>query len=335
MEAIQTTPHTPAPNAFAPDLAQGPMGHVLQQVQRILVGQKPMLEGLLMGLLTPHGHILIEGPPGLAKTLAVSSLSQVVGLDFKRIQFTSDLMPMDLVGGMVFNPKNSEFVARPGPVFTNMLLADEINRAPAKVQSALLEAMAEEQVTLGSDSHKLPQPFLVLATQNPIEQEGTYNLPEAQLDRFFLKLLVTHPNKQEELGILNLQSAPLPCLEPKITKAELSTMRQQVSKVHLDESLKNYIVNIVLATRDLKAFGLLSLSSMVQFGASPRATVALMRAARASAFLRGRDFVTADDIKNCAHNVLRHRIILSFAAQAEQITTDHIVQEILKHLELS
>src|SRR5262245_58419057 len=275
-----------------------------REIEKVIVGQRVMLDRLVLGLLT-GGHILIEGVPGLAKTLAVRTMAQALRLSFHRIQFTPDLLPADVIGTQIYNPRTGEFTVKKGPIFANIVLADEINRAPAKVQSALLEAMQEKQVTIGDYSHNLEAPFLVLATQNPIEQEGTYPLPEAQVDRFMLKLKITYPNKEEELAILNRMSAVEPNLniDPVLTRAELMGLRQTIDQIYMDEKIKRYIVDIVHATRQPADYGL-DLGPYIQYGASPRATIFLTRAAKAQAFLEDRGYVTPQDIKTIGHDVL-------------------------------
>ena len=307
---------------------------MLKEVGKVVVGQREMLEGILMGLLT-GGHVLLEGVPGLAKTLTISSVAKAISLGFQRIQFTPDLLPTDLIGTMVFNPKSGEFTPRKGPIFTNIVLADEINRAPAKVQSALLEAMAEKQVTIGDTTYGLEKPFLVLATQNPLEQEGTYPLPEAQMDRFMFKIVVTYPKRAEEMEILNRMATDhLTSIETVCTKEDLLRARDTADMIYVDEKVKNYIVELVMATREPKEHGLASLIPLIQVGASPRATISLTRAAKAHAFLRSRGYVTADDVKAIAYHVLRHRLILTYEAEAESMTTDGVVKEILSHVEV-
>jgi len=307
---------------------------MLNEVAKVVVGQREMLEGIMMGLLT-GGHVLLEGVPGLAKTLMISSVSRAISLGFQRIQFTPDLLPTDLIGTMIFNPKSGEFAPKRGPVFTNIVLADEINRAPAKVQSALLEAMAEKQVTIGDTTYPLEKPFLVLATQNPLEQEGTYPLPEAQMDRFMFKIVVTYPKRAEELEILNrMATDKQPQVETVISKEDLLRAKETVDLIYVDEKLKNYIVEIVMATREPKAHGLSQLVPLIQVGASPRATISLTRAAKAHAFIRGRGYVTVDDVKSIAYNVLRHRLILTYEAEAENVTSDGVIKEILGHVEV-
>lgn len=306
----------------------------LNEVSKVVVGQTEMLEGILIGLLT-GGHVLLEGVPGLAKTLTISSMSRSINLDFQRVQFTPDLLPSDLIGTMIFNPKSGDFTPKKGPIFTNIVLADEINRAPAKVQSALLEAMAEKQVTIGDTTYPLENPFLVLATQNPIEQEGTYSLPEAQLDRFMFKIVVTYPTKKEELEILNRMSQDdQPEIARVITKEELIRARSRVNSIYVDDKIKNYIVELVVATRAPKDFGLAHINHLIKIGVSPRATISLTRAAKAHAFLRGRGYVTLDDVKAIAFHVLRHRLILTFEAEAEDFTSEAVIKEVLNQIEV-
>jgi MoxR-like ATPase len=307
---------------------------MLTEVNKVVVGQKEMLEGILMGLLT-GGHVLLEGVPGLAKTLTISSISQSISLDFQRIQFTPDLLPTDLIGTMIFNPKSGDFAPKKGPIFTNIVLADEINRAPAKVQSALLEAMAEKQVTIGDQSYKLENPFLVLATQNPLEQEGTYPLPEAQMDRFMFKIDVTYPNKNEELEIVNrMGKNERHQIQPVISKEDLLRASGRVDQIYVDNKIKNYIVEIVMASRKPNDYGLASIAGLLSVGGSPRASISLIRAAKAHAFLRGRGYVTAEDVKAIAYHVLRHRFILTYEAEAENMKTDDVIKEILSHIEV-
>lgn len=307
---------------------------MMAEVGKVVVGQKEMLEGILMGLLT-GGHVLLEGVPGLAKTLTISTVSKAINLDFQRIQFTPDLLPTDLIGTMIFNPKSGEFTAKKGPIFTNICLADEVNRAPAKVQSAMLEAMAEKQVTIGDQSYKLEKPFLVLATQNPLEQEGTYPLPEAQMDRFMFKIHVDYPSKAEELEIINRQSANQPAeVQQVITREELMRAASRMDQIYVDQKVKNYIVEIVMASRKPSEYGLSHVAHLMQVGGSPRASISLIRAAKAHAFLRGRGYVTAEDIKAIAYNVLRHRLILTYEAEAESIKADQIIKELLSHIEV-
>jgi MoxR-like ATPase len=307
---------------------------ILAETNRIIVGQERLINRLLVVLLS-NGHILIEGVPGLAKTLAVRTLAGTINAKFQRIQFTPDLLPADLIGTQIYNPRTGEFTSRPGPIFSNIVLADEINRAPAKVQSALLEAMEERQVTLGEQTYPLQDPFLVLATQNPIEQEGTYPLPEAQLDRFMLKVVLDYPSRAEERVIMERMSGDTPSpANPVIQGDLLRHAREVVNGIYVDEKIKDYVLNIIFATRDPVASGIKELRSLIDFGASPRATIFLLKAAKAHAFLRGRGYVTPDDIKQIAPDVLRHRVIVSFEAEAENITSAQIVQQILSRVEV-
>jgi MoxR-like ATPase len=310
------------------------VSQMIDEVQKVVVGQKDMVEGIMMGLLT-GGHVLLEGVPGLAKTLTISSLSQTISLQFQRLQFTPDLMPTDLIGTMIFNPKTGEFSPKKGPVFTNIVLADEINRAPAKVQSALLEAMAEKQVTIGDTSYKLENPFLVLATQNPLEQEGTYPLPEAQMDRFMFKLHVDYPQKKEELEILERMSKnSKPQIRSVISKEDLLRACDRVDQIYVDQKIKNYIVEIVMASRKPQDYGLNDLKDLISVGGSPRASISLIRAGKAHAFLRGRGYVTAEDIKAVVFNVLRHRIILTYEAEAENVKSSDVIKQIMSTIEV-
>ena len=303
-----------------------------QQMARVIVGQQHLVDRLLVGLLG-NGHVLLEGVPGLAKTLSLKTLSSAINASFRRIQFTPDMLPADIVGTMVYNPRDGSFHTKRGPVFANLILADEINRAPAKVQSALLEAMQERQVTLGDETHELPNPFLVMATQNPVEQEGTYPLPEAQVDRFMLKVVVNYPNRGEERAILDTMATSEPSLavEPVVTPEQIAAARRVVNSIYIDDKVRDYIVDIVLATRDPKPYGI-DLNGYVQCGASPRATIFLTLAARAWAFLQGRGYVTPQDVKDVALDVLRHRVTVSYEAEAENVTSEHIVQKILEGL---
>lgn len=307
---------------------------MLQEVSQVVVGQKEMVEGIIMGLLT-GGHVLLEGVPGLAKTLTISAVSKSISLQFQRVQFTPDLMPTDLIGTMIFNPKTGDFAPKKGPIFTNIVLADEINRAPAKVQSALLEAMAEKQVTIGETSYKLDRPFLVLATQNPLEQEGTYPLPEAQMDRFMFKINVGYPTKTEELEIISrMGSGVVPEIRPVIGQEELLRAAHYCDQIYVDNKIKNYIVEIIMATRKPSEYGLSQMAPLIAVGGSPRASISLIRAAKARAFMQGRGFVTAEDIKAIAYNVLRHRLILTFEAEAENVKSDEVIREVLGHIEV-
>jgi MoxR-like ATPase len=304
------------------------------EVGKVIVGQAKMVDRLLVGILT-RGHLLLEGVPGLAKTLAISTLAKVIDTGFRRIQFTPDLLPADLVGTLIYNQKSGEFVAKKGPLFSNIILADEINRAPAKVQSALLEAMQERQVTIGDTTYPLQEPFLVLATQNPIEQEGTYPLPEAQVDRFMLKLKITYPTKEEERQILQRMGADeLPEVQKVITVDKILAARSVVGEIFMDPKVEEYIVNLVFASREPASVGLGELQSLIAWGASPRATLFLTRAARAHAFIRGRGYVTPEDVKSIGLDVLRHRIIVTYEAEAENITPEDIVQKIFDRVEV-
>ena len=303
------------------------------ELGRVVVGQKYLVDRLLIGLLA-NGHILLEGVPGLAKTLTVKTLAATIQTGFSRIQFTPDLLPADLVGTLVYNPKTGDFTTKQGPLFSNLILADEVNRAPAKVQSALLEAMQERQVTIGETTYKLPDPFLVLATQNPLDQEGTYQLPEAQLDRFMLKLNVTYPSRAEERQILELMgtSTPKLAVNASVSPADILAARDVVNTIYIDDRVKDYIVDVVLATRDPSMIPNARLEGMIRCGASPRATINLTLAARAYAFLHGRGYVTPQDVKTIGLDVLRHRIIVSYEAEAEELTSEAIVQKIFAGL---
>ncbi len=302
------------------------------ELRKVIVGQEYLLDRMLVALLA-RGHALIEGVPGLAKTLAVKALSQTLALDFRRIQFTPDLLPADLVGTLIYEPASGQFQARTGPIFTNLLLADEINRAPAKVQSALLEAMEERQVTLGDKTRPLPDPFLVLATQNPIEQEGTYPLAEAQIDRFMLKLKLTYPSRAEEAEILERMLVERKIEANQVLDRErLAHLRVVTDGIYLDTKLKNYLLDLVAATRDPARAGLADLVDLISFGASPRATIYLARAAKALAFVRGRGFVIPEDVKDIAPDVLRHRIVPTYEAEAEEISSDDLVARILERV---
>ena len=305
-----------------------------REVEKVIVGQRAMIDRLLIGLLT-GGHILVEGVPGLAKTLAIRTLAQTLRLSFHRIQFTPDLLPADVIGTQIYNPRTGEFTVKKGPVFAHLVLADEINRAPAKVQSALLEAMQEKQVTIGDHSYPLEQPFLVLATQNPIEQEGTYPLPEAQLDRFMLKLKITYPNKEEELAILDRMAAVDPDLSVTgvLSAEEILKLRRGIDEIYVDEKIKHYLVDIVHATRNPSEFGL-DMASYIQYGASPRATIFLTRAAKGQAFLEGRGYVTPQDVKTIGYDVLRHRLIVTYDAEAEDISAESLLHRIFDHLKV-
>ncbi len=301
---------------------------------KVIVGQNYMIERLMLGLLS-NGHVLLEGLPGLAKTLAIKTLSSAVNAKFSRVQFTPDLLPADIIGTMIFNPSKNEFTVRQGPIFANFVLADEINRAPAKVQSALLEAMQERQVTIGNDTFKLDQPFLVLATQNPIEQEGTYPLPEAQVDRFMLKAKITYPSKEEEREIVrrNLKG-DFEKIEAVVQTEDIMRARKTVRKVYMDEKIEQYILDIVFSTRDPKAYGMGDLGHLINYGGSPRASINLAMASKAYAFMKRRGYVIPEDIRNICHDVMRHRIGLTYEAEAENITQEDIISKILNTVEV-
>jgi len=303
---------------------------IKDEISKVIVGQDKMIEGLLIGLLC-RGHILLEGVPGLAKTTAVNALSQTLGLDFSRVQFTPDLLPSDIIGTEIYDQSTNSFKIKQGPVFTNLLLADEINRAPAKVQSALLEVMQERQVTIGDETFKLTPPFLVMATQNPVEQEGAYELPEAQLDRFMMKIVIGYNTKEEELEIARrVANSSFGEIEKVASLQDLYNMREEVSKIHIDEEVERYIVEIIEASRNPKEYGLDELSHYIEFGASPRATIDMYKASRAVAYIKNRDFVSPIEVAYCALSILRHRIILTYEAQAEEITQDYIIKKILE-----
>ena len=312
----------------------GFVDRLLAEVGRVIVGQKTMVERLLIGLLS-DGHVLMEGVPGLAKTLTVRTLADAIRTSFQRIQFTPDLLPADLIGTLIYDPRKTEFETRKGPVFANVILADEINRSPAKVQSALLEAMQERTVTIGDNTFPLPSPFLVLATQNPIEQEGTYPLPEAQVDRFMLKLSVGYPDRDDELEIMRRMSTGAePKAEPVVTPEEILTAREAVETIYMDGKVERYIVDLVFATREPRECGLEELEPLIAFGGSPRATICLARTARAHAFLRHRGYVTPEDVRSVAMDVLRHRVILTYEAEAEEMTTEDVVTRVLDTIEV-
>jgi MoxR-like ATPase len=304
------------------------------EVSKVIVGQSYMIDRLLMALIA-DGHILIEGIPGLAKTTAVRTLSDAIDTGFSRIQFTPDLLPADLIGTEIYRPQNHDFVVKNGPVFNNLVLADEINRAPAKVQSALLEAMQERQVTIGETTHTLPDPFLVLATQNPIEQEGTYPLPEAQVDRFMLKLKVGYPDREEEKEILRrMAHRDHPSVEPVLSPDDIKAMRTVADKVYLDPKVEDYIVDVVFATREPAAYKLESIDTLIDYGASPRASIFLAQTAKVQAFMSGRAYVTPQDIKTIGPDVLRHRVLLSYEAEAQDLTSDDVIQEIFNTVDV-
>ncbi len=315
-------------------LAATTLARVRSEVHRVIVGQEDLIDRLLVGLLC-HGHVLVEGVPGLAKSLTISTLAQSLGLSAVRIQFTPDLLPADLIGTEVFNPGDGSFSVRRGPLFANIVLADEVNRAPAKVQSALLESMQERQVSIGGHTFPLDEPFFVMATQNPIEQEGTYPLPEAQLDRFLLKVRVTYPNRSEERAILEMGlNGATPAIRPVASRDELLRAREAVREVHIDDALKEYIVQVVHATRRPAAFRMPELQSLIAYGASPRASISLAQASRARAFLEGRSYTVPDDVKSLAHDVLRHRIVTTYEAEAQELTTDDLIDRVLDGVEV-
>ena len=304
------------------------------EIQKVIVGQKNLVERLLIGLLS-DGHMLLEGVPGLAKTLAITTLSQTIDARFSRIQFTPDLLPADLIGTMIYSQKKEEFIVKKGPVFANLILADEINRSPAKVQSALLEAMQEKQVTIGEDTYPLERPFLVMATQNPIEQEGTYPLPEAQVDRFMMKVVITYPSRDEERLIVRENLArEFPYASRILGPADIMKAREIVKEVYLDEKIENYILDIVFATRNPDQAGLAQFVPLIQYGASPRASINLAKAAKAYAFIKRRGYVVPEDVRVVCHDIMRHRIGLTYEAEAENITTENIISEILNNVEV-
>lgn len=305
------------------------------EMEKVIIGQKDMVQKLLIALLS-NGHVLLEGVPGLAKTLAIKTLSEAIEVDFSRLQFTPDLLPADLIGTMIYNQKKEEFIVKKGPIFSNFILADEINRAPAKVQSALLEAMQERQVTIGQETYKLPEPFLVLATQNPIEQEGTYPLPEAQVDRFMLKVVLDYPKKVEEQTIVrnNIGTQPFPKPNQVVKAEQVLSARAAVRSVYMDEKIEQYIVDIVFATREPEAYSLSNLGDLISFGGSPRASISLALAAKANAFINRRGYVIPEDVRAVSKDVLRHRIGLTFEAEAENVKVEDIINEVLNHVEV-
>ncbi|HHT9144951.1 MAG: MoxR family ATPase [Candidatus Brocadiaceae bacterium] len=307
---------------------------LMYEVGKVIVGQKYLIERLLIGILS-NGHVLLEGVPGLAKTMSVVTLAKALQAGFQRIQFTPDLLPADLIGTLIYNPKSGDFTVRKGPIFTNIVLADEINRAPAKVQSALLEAMQERQVTIGDQTFKLDDPFLVLATQNPIEHEGTYPLPEAQVDRFMFKLNITYPDKKEEREIMERMAITKKDfnVNPVISPKDILRLRALVDEIYIDDKIKDYIIDIVFASRDPKAYNL-ELEEFIEYGASPRATIYLALASKAHAFIKGRGFVTPQDVKSIGMDVLRHRIIVTYEAEAEEINSEGIIQKIFDNVEV-
>jgi MoxR-like ATPase len=307
---------------------------IMSEVGKVIVGQSIMVDRLLIGLLT-GGHVLLEGVPGLAKTLTVRTLCDVIDAHFSRVQFTPDLLPSDVIGTVIYRPQDGAFTAKKGPVFANLVLADEINRAPAKVQSALLEAMQERQVTIGDQTFPLPDPFIVMATQNPIEQEGTYPLPEAQVDRFMLNVKVGYPTREEERSIMDRQTGGAKTTVNKvITPERLIAAKEVIPQVYVDDKVKDYIVSIVFATREPEKAGLKNLAPLIKYGASPRATIALNLAARARAFMQHRGYVTPEDVKNVGPDVLRHRVVLTYEAEAEEITTDQVVSKVFEQVEV-
>ena len=307
---------------------------LLSEIRKVMVGQDQLLERVLIGLLA-DGHILLEGVPGLAKTLLVTTVAQAINAGFSRIQFTPDLLPADLIGTQIYNPTTMEFTVHKGPIFANLVLADEINRAPAKVQSALLEAMQERQVTIGDTSYMLDELFLVLATQNPIEQEGTYPLPEAQIDRFMLKVLVDYPSRDEERRIVDrMTGEPLAAVRPVVSTSDILNARKIVRGIYVDDKVKEYVMDLVVATREPSANGIAGLGPLIAYGASPRASIYLIIAARAHAFLKGRGYVTPEDIKELAPDILRHRLIPTYEAEAQSVTASDIVQQILDHVQV-
>ncbi len=310
------------------------LNNLLNEIRKVIVGQQYLIERLIIGMLA-NGHVLLEGVPGLAKTMSVTTLAKAIKAKYQRIQFTPDLLPADLIGTQIYNPRNGDFTVKKGPIFTNIILADEINRAPAKVQSALLESMQERQVTIGEETFKLDEPFLVLATQNPIEQEGTYPLPEAQIDRFMFKLNISYPTKQEERQIMDRMATTKTNTDvmPVILPDDILRMRSLVDDIYIDEKIKDYIVNIVFASRDPRAYKL-ELDEFIEYGASPRATIYLTIAAKAHAFLQGRGYVTPQDVKSIGMDVLRHRIIITYEAEAEEKTSEDIIQQIFDHIEV-
>lgn len=305
-----------------------------REMSKVVVGQEELIEALLTGIIG-NGHVLLEGLPGLAKTLTIKTLSQVLDSSFQRIQFTPDLLPADIVGTLIYNPKESSFSVRKGPIFANIILADEINRAPAKVQSALLEAMQERQVTIAENTYKLPELFMVMATQNPIEQEGTYPLPEAQVDRFMLKVNVTYPTKSEEMRVLEIMARQEhPQVKTIISAGQILKARKTADKIYVDDKIKNYVLDLVIATREPERNGLQKLKNYIRCGASPRATIFMIQAAKAYAFINGRGYVTPEDIKSVGFNVMRHRILLTYEAEAENVTSEDILRSIFEAVEV-
>ncbi len=307
------------------------MERLLFEIKKVIVGQDHLLERIVVALLA-RGHLLVEGVPGLAKTLAVKTVAQAISGEFKRIQFTPDLVPADLVGTRIYNQKNGEFQTSLGPVFTNLLLADEINRAPAKVQSALLEVMQERQVTIGRETHRVPDPFLVMATQNPIETEGTYALPEAQVDRFMMKVLITYPSEMDEFVVVERMTGALPTVQPVLSTEQLIALQRETDKVFVDPVLMEYVVRLVTATRSPKEYGVPDIAKYITYGASPRASINIVLTARALAFMRGRSYVLAQDLSDVAVDVLRHRIVLSYEALSDDVTSDTLVAKVMERI---
>jgi MoxR-like ATPase len=307
------------------------MERLLFEIKKVIVGQDHLLERIVVALLA-RGHLLVEGVPGLAKTLAVKTVAQAISGEFKRIQFTPDLVPADLVGTRIYNQKNGEFQTSLGPVFTNLLLADEINRAPAKVQSALLEVMQERQVTIGRETHRVPDPFLVMATQNPIETEGTYALPEAQVDRFMMKVLITYPSEMDEFVVVERMTGALPTVMPVVTTEQLIALQRETDKVFVDPVLMEYVVRLVTATRSPKEYGVPDIAKYITYGASPRASINIVLTARALAFMRGRSYVLAQDLTDVAVDVLRHRIVLSYEALSDDVTSDALIAKVMERI---
>lgn len=311
---------------------QNKITQLKEEISKQVIGQSHMIDALLIGLFT-DGHILLEGVPGLAKTTTINAMAQSLSLDFKRVQFTPDLLPSDIIGAQIYDMKRGDFKIKQGPIFTNLLLADEINRAPAKVQSALLEVMQERQVTIGETSYKIEKPFLVLATQNPVEQEGAYSLPEAQLDRFMFKIIVGYNTKKEEYKIaLKAANASFEAINAVLSKDDIETIKKEIQNIHIDTELEEYIVDIIFATREPEKYDLNELSHYIEFGASPRATIDMFKSVKAMAYLRGNDFVSPVDIALCIKDVLRHRIILSYEALASDITADQVIQKIVEKI---
>src|SRR5687767_14382719 len=330
---MQASQDVKAINALV-EAESGFVDNIVAEVGKVIVGQKYMVERLLIGLLC-NGHCLIEGVPGLAKTLMVKTLAQTLDAVFQRVQFTPDLLPADITGTTIYNMQTASFTQKKGPIFANLVLADEINRAPAKVQSALLEAMQERQVTIGDVTEKLPDPFLVMATQNPIEQEGTYALPEAQLDRFMLMIRVGYPNKGEERAIMDLMTSPVSPTASRVSSLEqIRSARKVVGQIYIDDTIRDYIVDVIHATREPRAYGLGELAPLVEYGASPRASIYLAMAARAHAFLRHRGYVSPEDVKAVGQDILRHRIVLTYEAEAEEISSEDVIRRLFEHVEV-